>query len=171
MSLHTTLIALGMTLIFTRTPTERELGAPPVVRVVRRMEQAASDLEAALLRRPWPAAVAEKRAKIVFAMGFFESSFHVSPPGYNDDGKACGRMQVHSPEKFVEGATCAKVRADGVLGWEAGIAVLQKFEAKCGTIVGALNAYAWDGECHPGVVMDLVRQRCIKAGLDPKTCE
>ena len=43
------------------------------------------------------------------------------PRGFGDDHRACGVLQVHHPEKYVDGATCAKVRADRRRGLPAAV--------------------------------------------------
>lgn len=165
LNLAKTLIALGTTVIFGHT-------APSTTGATyTRMTGAAADLQTALERHPWPEAVQEKRARIVFLMGFYESSWHASPLGDNDSGRACGVLQVHEPTLDLPEATCGAVRADRVLGWEVGIVRLQKLEEKCGNIRDALLAYATDGTCRPDKKSPMISWRCQKAGLNPETCE
>ncbi len=103
-------------------------------------------------------------AKLLFVWSGYESSWYASPPGDNDKGAACGIMQIHTPEKWVPGATCEKVRASAHLGYVVGLTVIRQLEAKCGSLVAGLTAYSTDGACH-NYVLPLVRKRCKLAGL------
>jgi len=95
------------------------------------------------------------------------------PPGTpkekcNDDGSACGVLQVHSPEREIEGATCEKVRADRKLGLRVGLALMLRLSKKCGTIGAGLSAYGTNGACPPnGVVFGFAKERLRLAGVDP----
>ena len=162
--LYKVLIVVGAFFIFGKKPVVETHPA------YARMTEAATDLETALARRPWPEAVQSKRARIVFEFAGEESSFYTNPPGFNDNGAACGVMQLHNPQLDLPAATCEAVRKDRVLGFEAGIARIQRLEKECGSIAEALSAYAWRGECTHGIILDIVKRRCRKAGLS-ETCE
>lgn len=157
------LVSVGAAIAFGGMPAEESLE-------MARVTGAASDLQTALARHPWPEAVQERRARLVLVMGWYEGAWQASPPGSNDSGRACGVMQVHSPQWDIAGATCEAVRADRVLGFEVGIVRLQTLEARCGSIAAGLAAYATDGRCGKqlGAAMSW---RCRRAGLDARTCE
>lgn len=93
----------------------------------------------------------------LWGWSYWESAWHPSPPGSNDNGAACGIMQVHFPERLLAGATCDAVRKDAVLGYRVGYRLLKELVAKCGSLDAALGAYA-TGQCRPK--MQLVRWRC-----------
>lgn len=104
-------------------------------------------------------------ARIIYVFGYFEASWLANPKGSNDQGSACGVMQVHTPEKFLPGATCSAVRKDLALGYEVGLTLMLQLEAQCGSKAAALTAYATNGSCPKGWILPLVRKRCKLAGL------
>ena len=107
----------------------------------------------------------ETWARIAFVFGFFEASWLSNPKGDNDKGAACGVMQVHTPEKFVPGATCTAVRKDLALGYEVGLTLMLQLEAQCGSKAAALTAFATNGTCPKGWTLPLIKRRCKMAGL------
>lgn len=121
-------------------------------------------------------AAVERCGRIAFVMGHFEGANEASPKGSNDKGGACGVMQVHVdvvPEGWLPAEwTCSALRADRELGYRAGLRVLRRLEDKCGSLGGALTAFATHGECpkknpatgKPYVLM-LMQARCHKAGV------
>lgn len=111
-----------------------------------------------------PEAQVSTWAPIVFVFAQKESACRTNPAGFNDDGNACGVLQVHTPEKIVPGATCAKVRADRKLGLRVGLTLMLAKAKECGSIRGGLTAFAMRGECPKGWTLPLVVQRCKLAG-------
>lgn len=111
----------------------------------------------------------ERLARLAFTWSYFEASWLTSPPGHNDDGAACGVMQVHPAESkgvIPPEWTCARLRADRVLGYRAGIVVLRAAIARCGSWTAGLTAYSTNGACPAkGWTIALVPQRCKAAGL------
>lgn len=82
----------------------------------------------------------------------------------NDGGHACGVGQVHVdllPTLLPKSMTCEALRADRRLGFEAALLVFQHLVKTCGTMRGAMNAYA-TGKCpgKSGAVIPLVAKRC-----------
>lgn len=136
---------------------------------VVRASAAADDVIVVVQKRVEPAH-REKWARILFAWGYYEASWWANPKGSNDQGAACGVMQVHNPEKYLDGASCARVRADRQLGFAVGLELLLKLEKDCGSTAGALTAYSMDGACKPYVI-PLVASRCKKAGLTASCVE
>lgn len=106
----------------------------------------------------------EPLARVAYVWQGGESGFQENPGGSNDKGAACGPMQVHTPEKFVTGATCSKVRADYRLGVLVGVTLIDRLWTQCGSLAGALTAYSTDGKCHTWV-LPIVTRRCKIAGL------
>lgn len=107
----------------------------------------------------------ETWARIAFVFGYFEASWLSNPAGSNDNGAACGVMQVHTPEKFVPGATCAAVRKSLALGYEVGLTLMLQLEAQCGSKAAALTAFATNGTCPKGWTLPIIKRRCKMAGL------
>ena len=105
----------------------------------------------------------------LFGWEFWESSWFVSPHGSNDDGNACGVLQIHSPEKILPGATCEKLRKDSKLAVKVALTFLLEREKTCGSKAAAWTAFSWDGACHKETI-DLVKNRCRYVGLTDK-CE
>jgi hypothetical protein len=119
--------------------------------------------------------------KIAWTWAGYESGWHPSPKGPNDDGAACGVLQVHvgevvaALEPDMPGITCKKVRADLALGVEAGLRIMLYFEQKCGSKAAAMTAFSTNGLCpvyeNPvtkvkgGWVLPIVKKRCKLAGL------
>lgn len=108
-------------------------------------------------------------ARVLFTWSRYEALFFADPRGFGDDHQACGVMQVHNPHRYVDGATCAKVRADRRLGYRVGLEVALMLATKCGSRGLGLSAYASDGTC-PSSVFPIVSRRCLRAGLTA-TCE
>ena len=86
-------------------------------------------------------------ARRAFIWGYYESAFTTAASG--DGGASCGVLQVTTPERWLTGATCARVKADRVLGFRVGITVMRMLVTKCGSVRAGLTAYATDGACHP----------------------
>jgi hypothetical protein len=119
--------------------------------------------------------------KIAFTWAGYESGWHPSPKGSNDDGAACGVLQVHVGEVIsmlepgMPGITCKKVRASLDLGVEAGLRVMLYFEAQCGSKAAAMTAFSTNGLCpvyenpvtkvKTGWTLPIVKKRCKLAGL------
>jgi hypothetical protein len=108
-------------------------------------------------------------ARVLFTWSRYESLWFADPRGWGDAGEACGVLQVHHPEKYIDGATCARVRADRRLGFRVGLEVMLATTAKCGSRGLGLSAYSSDGTC-PTSVFPIVSRRCLRAGLTA-TCE
>jgi hypothetical protein len=117
-----------------------------------------------------PLAIRETGAASAYIWQGLESGWNEHPAGFNDHGLACGSMQVHWPEKYLPGSTCAALRADYRLSVRAGLAVLSSLYAQCGSLGAAWTAYS-TGNCPKGKwVLPLVAVRCKLAGLT-STCE
>lgn len=141
------------------------LGAPNVPDYLKTRAESAAKITVDVVEA-FPFERREALARVAFVFQGGESGFQANPKGSNDKGAACGAMQVHTPEKFVAGATCAKVRADYRLGVVAGVTIINMLWDRCGSLSGALTAYATDGTtCHKGWVLPLVSKRCKTAGL------
>lgn len=132
-----------------------------------RAEAAALDCVAAAKR--FPGLSEERRTaltKISFAFSAFEGNWNTDPKGDNDKKRACGVMQTHNPQWFVEGATCARVRSDRVLAYQVGMTIiLQKWKA-CGSLEAGLTAYGTEGGSCKNFVLPLVKRRCKIAEVD-----
>ena len=111
----------------------------------------------------------EAWTRSLFGWGFWEASWYVNPPGSNDDGKACGVFQIHSPERIVEGATCEMLRKDGKLAAKVALTLLLEREKACGSKAAAWTAFSWDGACH-AQTLTIVKYRCLRLGLTDR-CE
>lgn len=104
-------------------------------------------------------------ARVLFTFAELEGGCLASPVGFNDAGRACGVLQVHNPEKVIEGATCEKVRKSRKLGLEVGLVLMMQLTDQCGSIGEGLTAYAMYGACpSQGYVLPLVKRRCKMAG-------
>jgi hypothetical protein len=151
--LHAVLVAMGVPASVTLPDTH-----PTMVR----MRECAADVVAVTDLLP-----VEKRATyapIVFVFANLEGGCYASPAGSNDNGAACGVMQIHEPQKIIAGATCEKVRADRRLGIRVGVAAFTWWEHECGSLADGLSGYA-TGHCPPkGKPIPLVRKRCALAG-------
>lgn len=113
----------------------------------------------------------EQWARVLYVWSFYESAWRANPPGFNDDGHACGVMQTWAPHKIVEGATCSKVRADRRLGYRVGFTLMRQKFTECGSMQSALVAFSMYGSCpKPGTTIQLVQHRCKLAGLG-KRCD
>lgn len=102
----------------------------------------------------------ETCARLGFVWAAYESAWHASPPGYNDDGKACGVMQVHLPAD-----RCKAARASLDVGFDEGLALMVSLRAKCGSWAAGLTAYSMTGECPKGWTLPLVARRMKLAGV------
>jgi hypothetical protein len=107
---------------------------------------------------------------VTFMMAMKEGNCYASPPGFNDQNRACGPLQIHNPELEIAGATCAKVRADRKLGLRVGMARMIRLSKECGSIGAGLTAYATYGACpQKGWVLHEIRKRLKLVGVDPAT--
>ena len=140
------------------------LGAPTVPSALRSRAECAAKITVEVAQG-FPADRREQLARIAFVFQAGESGFVGNPKGSNDQGAACGPMQVHTPEKWLPGATCAKVRADYKLGVQVGMTLMNMLWDKCGGPAAALTAYATNGQCPGTWVLPLVQRRCKIAGL------
>jgi hypothetical protein len=111
----------------------------------------------------WPEATRIAAARMVFTMGGFESGWQADPKGSNDDGGACSFGQVHSPERYLPGATCAVVRKDLRLGIRVTFAVVALLTQRHGTMAAGLTAYATGS--YKGWILAEVTRRCALAGV------
>lgn len=131
--------------------------------VTERAKGALVDVETALRAESLDGEKLEAWSRRLWGWAYWESGWHAAPAGSNDAGAACGVLQVHGPERLLDGATCAAVRKDRVLGFRVGYRLIVELVAKCGTVERALGAYA-TGQC--GGAPLLVRRRCKVLG-DP----
>lgn len=100
----------------------------------------------------------DKRGRVSIAWGFWESGLQANPTcppsvakaDCNDGGRACGWGQIHvatlptgvlPPEM-----TCAAIRADLRTSVRAQLLVIHHLEKACGSLQGAMTAYA-TGRC------------------------
>jgi hypothetical protein len=98
-----------------------------------------------------------KTAGTLVVFGFWESGFRMSPPGYNDAGKACGPFQVHAV-----GWRCTKLRTDPF--YAATVAIETMRRSITGPCERPFALYA-SGGCARGAYTSEVRERAIKALL------
>jgi hypothetical protein len=140
------------------------LGAPTVPGPLRARAEAAAKITVDVAQS-FPLERREQLARMAYVFQAAESGFVADPKGSNDQGAACGAMQVHTPYKFVEGATCAKVRADYRLGVLVGMTLMNLLWDKCGSPAAALTAYSTNGQCPGTWVLPVVSRRCKIAGL------
>lgn len=135
--------------------------------VSQRALAAYEDVLAAEDKLSVPAGERARWADRLFVWSYYESSWLANPPGSNDDGRACGVLQVHvgelPPGVLPPKWTCARVREDRVLGYEAGALLMRHLIVKCGSVEAGLTAYATDGACHT-YVLPLARRRIQLAG-------
>lgn len=92
---------------------------------------------------------------------FHESA--LTQDALGDNGASCGYMQVMTPEKVLTGATCEKVRKDGVLGFRVGLGLMKRLIDKCGSVRSGLTNYATGKDC-PTWTIQLVTKRMKLAG-------
>lgn len=111
----------------------------------------------------------EAWTRSLFGWEYWEAGWFVSPAGSNDDGKACGVLQIHNPEGILSGATCEMLRKDGKLAAKVALTLLLEREKTCGSKAAAWTAFSWDGACHPQT-LSIVKYRCLRLGLTDK-CE
>lgn len=131
------------------------------IAVSQRAEDAASDCLAAV-GSLYPSADDESKIEIArrwYMMSYYESSFFTDPKGSNDDGAACGVLQVHLPK-----AECAEARRDRVYAYTKGIELGERWVKACGSVEAGLSAYATGACPKPGKVLSLIRWRCKRIG-------
>lgn len=133
-----------------------------------RAAKAAADCETASKRLKVDDDSRDALRVVAFASSYYESNWYENPYGDNDKSKACGVMQTHTPERFVAGATCEKVRVDRVLGYQVGMEILLNRWRACGTLEAAMTAYGSKGGVCPqgGWVLPTVKKRLKFAGVD-----
>lgn len=132
---------------------------------IARGESAIQDLDHAFTRLGSSEEERTILAPIALVWSYYESNWFANPKGSNDQGSACGVMQVHQPWIERPGTTCQDLRSDRILGYEIGILRLQDFITKCGSVRGGLTAYSTNGQCpKPGWAIRLVVNRCKIAG-------
>lgn len=108
----------------------------------------------------------EAWARSIFGWQYWEASWLTRPKGYNDDGKACGVMQIHNPHKIIPGVTCEMLKKDSKLSVKVALTYLLEREKTCGSKAAAWSAYSWDGNCHKDTLY-LVKRRFKTVGLSP----
>lgn len=134
-------------------------------------------------RRVWPAVVAtiaavekvgcfprketetqdeacERTARVALRWQHGESSLLANPKGSNDDGQACGAMQVNVQHIGFE--ECRLARKSYRHGVEIGVRMMLAEVARCGGVVAGLGAYSTKGQC--GGAPMLIARRCAEAG-------
>lgn len=134
------------------------LRAEPTPAVAARARAAAEAVQRSAARVCAPAD-REACARLGFVWGGFEAGWYASPPGYNDDGKACGVLQVHLPAD-----RCKAARASLDVGFDEGLRLMVALKSKCGTWRAAMNAYSTRGEC-VAWTLPLVTRRMKIAGV------
>lgn len=171
-------IALAILAVF-------KLDALPISHpLVTRYNGAADDAIAAVSAE-MPTATEEEQeihARILYVWAYYEASWYTNPygfpdgrvlPGTNDEGRACGVMQLHIDEiNALPGWagvldptwSCLSVRKDRVLGYRAGLRVILELEHRYGSIGAAMTAYSTDLGLHPWIAA-VVRKRCKIAGV------
>lgn len=147
---------------------------------MKRAALAAIDLRAAMDEAIEKGAIspAERAAyaRDLFLWSFYESAWYADPrcpvgtSECNDNGAACGVMQLHVesvPASWLPLPllrSCAALRADRRLGYLAAIYTLAALERACGgSRLLALAAYSTNGAC--GTLMTLpkiVKARCAE---------
>lgn len=132
---------------------------PPTHPFMIRASKAADDLFEALRADNVPDRYTWAWRAWVWA--FHESS--LTPSALGDAGKSCGYLQVSNPEKVLSGATCDKVRKDGVLGFRVGMGLMKMLIDRCGSVSSALTMYATGQEC-PTWTLPLVIRRMKLSG-------
>lgn len=100
-----------------------------------------------------------KTVKLEARWALSESSWLSNPHGWNDNGNACGVMQVQ--KQHLKEATCEEVRSDLFLGFREGHRIIMEGVERCGSVKAALGYYA-SGIC--GGAPALVRARCSSIG-------
>ena len=132
---------------------------PPTHPFMVRASKAADDLLAALAADDVPDR--DTWAWRGWVWSYHESAF--TPDALGDNGASCGYLQVSMPHKVIEGATCEKVRKDGVLGMRVGLGLMKRLIDKCGSVRKGLTSYATGKDC-PGWTLPLVERRMKLAG-------
>lgn len=146
------LFALGIRILGIATPA-------PGSELALRLESLAVDVLAVEDTPQWHSTA--------YGTALYESGGLADPPGWNDQGRACGVLQVWEPQRWLSGATCAAVRADRRLGLRVGLLVMKRLAKDCGGVQAGLSAYA-TGKCPPkGKVLALVKARCAVMGCPP----
>lgn len=149
--------------ILKRLPLIYRADLPADHPAVKRAQGALADAYAALALEGEPQI--DLWARRIWGWSGYESNFFTSPKGLNDHGSACGVLQAHTPQKFLEGATCEAVRKDRVLGYRVGYRIMKDRITVCKSVKRGLGAYATDGACHEWVPA-LVIARCKIIGDD-----
>ncbi len=113
----------------------------------------------------------ETWARVIFVWANREGGCYADPKGNADDGRSCGVLQVQEPQRVIDGATCAKVKADRKLGMRVGLALMLTLAKRCGSIGAGLNVYSTGRDCKmggakPDAPIPLVLERLKLAGVD-----
>lgn len=137
------------------------LRGEPTAPVASRAQLAAEAVQRSAARVCAPAD-REACARLGFVWAAYESGWHASPPGYNDDGKACGVGQVHLPPD-----RCKAARASLDVGFDEMLTLMVTLKKKCVTWGSAMTAYSMKGECSKGWVLPLVARRMKIAEVSP----
>jgi hypothetical protein len=137
------------------------LRGEPTAPVASRAQLAAEAVQRSAARVCAPAD-RETCARLGFVWAAYESGWYADPPGSNDDGKACGTMQVH-----LFGDRCKAARASLDKGFDEGLSLMVSLRAKCGSWASGLTAYSMTGECPKGWTLPLVSRRMKLAGVAP----
>ncbi len=157
------------------------MGVPAGHPIYARVDAAAEVVagEVAVVFPELSAAEQEKRARISVVWGLYEAGLQADPkcsPGTakadcNDGGKACGWGQVHvatlPPGVLPATMTCAAIRADLRTSVRAQLLVIRHLEKACGSLRGAMTAYATGACPAKGWTIRLVRDRFKLAGVAP----
>lgn len=141
------------------------MALPKTGALADRAQSAAADLELALAVESEPSS-RDRDRRLAWVWSYYESSWRTDPEGSNDQGAACGVMQVHASELvgvLPAEWTCRKLRTDRVLGYRAGLRTLHHLETKCGSLEAALGAFSGNGTCARG--FGLVHRRARIAGV------
>lgn len=99
----------------------------------------------------------EKRGALLAVIAAEETRGREGKRG--DHGASCGRYQLGVVSRA--GVTCDALDADPFLDARTAYAALRRIEAWCGSLEGAMRAYA-TGSCSRGV--DFAQRRCAMAG-------
>lgn len=100
----------------------------------------------------------ELTARLLIAWSWHESRWNAAAINAAGD---CGPMGTNR-FSLQDGVTCAAIAKDARLGFRAGLAIMRREIARCGSVRGGLGAYATTGKC--GGAPQLVASRCRVAG-------
>ena len=164
------LSTIVLVLLQSQAPTLKELPAVDHPTMVLANEAA---VDIATVVGVYPEEKRVRYAKFLYVFGYYEGGWAASPKGYNDGGRACGVMQVHAKlaiglKVLPPSMTCEALRADRVLGFQAGLLVFIHFETACkGNLRCALNGYA-SGQVNWGssFMLPVVKYRCAVGKMD-----